>query len=161
MPSSPQGRVPLPHPPHLGLGLTPLRHHEGVGLSGTTRSRPEPTPCPRPHAPAAVYVTPRCAAAPANGSPRGGLILAGVFFFAPFEARPVLLSPEKVSREKRFEQLLASLERNKETNKTKRNKRGKKEKKIKKKKTPNRTIHVLMPVFRMDGVVFFFPLVSY
>lgn len=102
-------------------------------------SRPAGAPPlrPRPRAPAAAYVTPRRAAAPADGSPRGGgggsSLLGG---FAPFETRPVLLSPEKVSREKRFEQLLASLERNKERNKTKRNQRGKKEKK-KKKPKPN------------------------
>lgn len=68
-----------------------------------------------------------------RGCGGGSSLLGG---FAPFETRPVLLSPEKVSREKRFEQLLASLERNKERNKTKRNQRGKKEKK-KKKPKPN------------------------
>lgn len=68
----------------------------------------------------------------------GSSLLGG---FAPFETRPVLLSPEKVSREKRFEQLLASLERNKERNKTKRNQRGKKEKKKKKPKPNNPRAH--------------------
>lgn len=61
--------------------------------------------------------------------------LGFVVFFSSFQTHPALLSPEKFSQEKRFEQLLASLEKNKETKK-RRKKKERKRKKKRKKKNP-------------------------
>lgn len=87
------------------------------------------------------YPPPPRSEAPADASAESRL--CRVFFSV--QTHPALLSPEKFSQEKRFEQLLASLEKNKET------KKRRKKRKEKEKKTPNQRICVSAPVSRMEG----------